>query len=54
MASMWQDIVILSALGLAVVYLAGRLFGRRKRRSGCSECRLMKAIPPADRGSRSD
>ena len=44
MASPWQHLVILTAVGAAAVYLLIRLIGWRKRRRACSECRLLEAL----------
>jgi hypothetical protein len=44
MSELWQNIVIILAVGSALTYLAVLLVGRRRKRRACSECRLMQAV----------
>ncbi|MEW5993385.1 MAG: hypothetical protein AB1744_03190 [Candidatus Zixiibacteriota bacterium] len=40
----WQQLLIVLAVGLAVLYLAVRYRRRRDRKEGCTKCPTMKVL----------
>jgi uncharacterized membrane protein YdjX (TVP38/TMEM64 family) len=53
MSAFWQTLAIAASIGAALVYLAARVVGWRRRRQACSECRLMQSVTSKDRNPAS-
>jgi hypothetical protein len=54
MSELWQNVIIVLAVGSALTYLVVLLVGRRRKRRACSECRLMQAVTGNKHNSSAD